>query len=372
MIESHELRCRLWLALADGVSLRGRKQLLNRYGSYAALHDAFPGDAGQVLAPRLLAKLGRLKAAGLERLVERLDALGIQVAFLQASQEYPLLLSQIADPPDLLFYKGTLIGEEERSIAIVGSRRETRYGRNNAQAIARGLAVEGVTIVSGLARGIDTAAHKGALEAGGRTIAVLGSGHSCLYPRENADLAERIVQSGGAIISELPPNTEPLAYHFPVRNRIVSGLSHGVLLVEAREKSGTLITVGHALDQGREVFALPGEVDAPGSQIPHRMIREGARLCTCAADILEDMGWISSSPVQEGTQEQMDLQVYSQFSGEAGLIQQALANEERSFEELLASTGLSITDLNSHLTLMELDGWVESLPGRSYRLKRKH
>jgi DNA processing protein len=372
MIESHELRCRVWLALADGVSLRARRLLLTRYGSYAALYDAFPGDAGKVLTPRLMEELARLKTAGLERLVDRLDALGIRVAFLNASQEYPALLAQIADPPDLLFYKGMLQADEGRAMAIVGSRRETRYGRTNAHAIARGLAAEGVTIVSGLARGIDTAAHKGALAAGGRTIAVLGSGHSCLYPQENAALAEQIVQSGGAVISELPPNTQPLAYHFPVRNRIVSGLSHGVLLVEAREKSGTLITVGHALDQGREVFALPGEVDAPGSQIPHRMIREGARLCTSAADILEDMGWRSAHPEQEGTQQQMDLSHSPQPEGEAGAIRQVLADEERSFEELLAATGLSTADLNTHLTLLELDGWVESLPGRSYRLKRRN
>ncbi len=319
MIENHELRCRLWLALADGVSLRARKLLLNRYGSYAGLYDAFLGDASQVLTPRLMEELGRLKAAGLERLVERLDALGIQVAFLSASPEYPALLAQIADPPDLLFYKGTLLGGEERAIAIVGSRRETRYGRNNAQAIARGLATQGVTIVSGLARGIDTAAHKGALAAGGRTIAVLGSGHSCLYPQENAALAEQIIQSGGAILTELPPNTQPLAYHFPVRNRIVSGLSHGVLLVEAREKSGTLITVGHALDQGREVFALPGEVDAPGSQIPHRMIREGARLCTSATEILEDMGWTPANTAQEAPRSRWICRLHPSWRGRRAL-----------------------------------------------------
>ncbi len=366
MLETREQLCRLWLSLCEGVSAKARALLIVRFGGFETLFDAFPRDCADILSSRAMEDLSSLKAAGLDKIALRLEQLGISIAFLGDERDYPSLLTSITEPPDLLFFKGRLTGQEERSIAIVGSRRETRYGRNQAHAIARDLAAKGVVIISGLARGIDTAAHLGALEAGGRTIAVLGSGLSNIYPIENKELAERILQGGGAIISELPPASEPLAYHFPVRNRIVSGLSHGLLLVEAREKSGTLITMGHALEQGREVFALPGEVDAPGSLIPHQMIREGARLCTCAQDIMEDMGWQSPQPSQT---EQIRLR-FEELSGVQGLIADSLQDEQKSFDELQAATGLSTSDLNTHITLMEMDGIIESLPGRLFKLCR--
>ena len=364
MLETREQLCRVWLALCEGISAKARAMLIVRYGGFEALFDAFPGDCINILSSRALEELAGLKAAGLDKIATRLETLGISIAYLGDDMIYPALLAGISDPPDLLFYKGRLTGQEERSIAIVGSRRETRYGRNQAHAIARDLAAKGIVIVSGLARGIDTAAHEGALDAGGRTIAVLGSGLSNIYPQENKSLVERILQGGGAIISELPPAAEPLAFHFPVRNRIVSGLSHGLLLVEAREKSGTMITVGHALEQGREVFALPGDVDAPGSLIPHQMIREGARLCTDAQDILEDMGWQEPEPAQT---EQMSL-VLENLSADQTLIAVALRDESKSFDELLMMTDLSVGDLNTHITLMEMEGILESLPGKVFRL----
>lgn len=366
MLETRAQLCRLWLALCEGVSAKARALLTVRFGGFEALFDAFPRDCTDILSPKTLEELASLKAIGLDKIALRLEQLGISVAFLGDEWDYPTLLTSIPDPPDLLFYKGRLSGQEERSISIVGSRRETRYGRNQAHTIARDLAANGIVIVSGLARGIDTAAHMGALDAGGRTIAVLGSGLSNIYPQENKELAERILQGGGAIISELPPAAEPLAFHFPVRNRIVSGLSHGVLLVEAREKSGTLITLGHALEQGREVFALPGEVDAPGSLIPHQMIREGARLCTCAQDILEDMGWQTPGPTQT---EQIGLR-FTGLSGEQGLIADFLQDEPKGYDDLLTATGLSASDLNTHITLMEMEGILEALPGRVFKLRR--
>ncbi len=366
MLETREQLCRVWLALSEGVSARARSLLIIRHGGFEALFDAFPRDCSDILNPRTLVELAGLKAAGLDKIALRLDMLGISIAFLGDDLVYPALLAGISDPPDLLFYKGRLSGQEERSIAIVGSRRETRYGRNQAHAIARDLAAKGVVIVSGLARGIDTAAHEGALDAGGRTIAVLGSGLSNIYPQENKDLVERILQGGGAVISELPPAAEPLAFHFPVRNRIVSGLSHGLLLVEAREKSGTMITVGHALEQGREVFSLPGDVDAPGSFIPHQMIREGARLCTDAGDILEDMGW---QVPETGKAVQMSLPLEN-LSAEQSLIAEALRDEPRAFDELLVLTDLSASDLNTQITLMEMSGLLEALPGRVFSLLR--
>ena len=353
----------LWLALSDSLTWQARQRLLEEPGAA----QVFACDDLSALVPDKAAReLHSLRSIGLDKAVLRLEQLGISWA-LQGENSYPQKLLHIIDPPHVIFYQGVLHNAPERTMAIVGSRRETRYGREQAHRIACELAQQGVTVVSGLARGIDTAAHRGALEGGGRTIAVLGSGLANLYPPENKDLAQEIIQAGGAVISELPPASEPLAFHFPVRNRIISGLSDAVLLVEAREKSGTWITVGHALAQGREVFALPGPVDAPGSALPHKLIREGARLCTCAQELMEDMGWM----MEQQAPEQLSFDVTSLTSVQRS-IYDALCAESHSFDELLALTALPVSDLNTQLTLMELDGLVETLPGRLFRLARTH
>ena len=300
MCDSRELLCRLWLAFAEGLTSKARQRILERFGSYERFFDSFPGGAEGLISQGGADELRKLKAFGLDRMLLRLQELGIAVSFLRDSADYPHLLSQIPDPPDLLFCQGSLTGEERPAIAVVGSRRETRYGRQQAFEIAKQLAMAGVTVVSGLARGIDTAAHKGALEGGGRTVAVLGSGLNRVYPEENKALAGRSAPPAG-LSSASCPNTPPLAYHFPIRNRIVSGLCHAVLLVEAREKSGTLITVTTLWSRGGGV-RLPGEVDAPGSLIPNRLIREGARLCTCAEDILRIWAGRGRQPRPPGRQ----------------------------------------------------------------------
>ncbi len=331
-------------------------------GAYQAF-EGFSASFQELVGSKAYEELAQLKREGLDALEETLEASRIQVLFSE-DKAFPRLLREIIDPPDLLFYKGTMENAEERALAIIGSRRETRYGREQARGIARDLARQGITIVSGLAYGIDHAAHQGALEAGGRTVAVLGSGLNNLYPKDHAPLAEKMIQSGGAVVSELPPHSQPLAYHFPFRNRIVSGLSQGVLLVEAREKSGTLITVGHALAQGREVFALPGPVDSPGSMVPHRFLREGARLATCAHDILEDMGWNKQA-------EQLTMPLPRSLPDLTNIQQRiydALCDESQSFESLLSSTGLSASELNTQLVILEMQGVTETLPGRQYRL----
>lgn len=364
MIENEELLARLWLSLCENLTASSRRKLSERAGGYAALYGGFPGSVGQELSGKAMDELLRLKQAGADKLLLRLEELGIDQCFW-GDKNYPELLKNIPDPPDVLFYRGTLPQGDYKAVSIVGSRRETRYGRNQAFSIARDLAAQGVVIVSGLARGIDTAAHKGALKAGGITIAVLGSGLNHIYPQENKDLAEEIAASGGAVVSELPPNTAPLAFRFPARNRIVSGLSQALLLAEAREKSGTLITVGHALDQGREVFAVPGEVDSPGSLIPNRMIREGARLCTGADDIMEDMGWIR----QNQAQRQISFQAFDISDAQAPIVA-ALRDEDKGFEELLDLTGLDAAALSREITMLEMEGAVIALPGRLYRLYR--
>lgn len=204
-------------------------------------------------------------------------------------EEYPLNLKTIADPPPVLYVKGELKKEDKFSIAIVGSRQATLYGLECSQHFAKELAGLGFTIVSGFARGIDTWAHKGALQAKGRTIAVLGSGFNFIYPQENMALLEEIILNGGAVISEFPCNSRPLSFNFPRRNRIISGLSLGVLVVEAAKKSGALITANLALEQNREVFCIPGRQDSFTSRGTNTLIKEGAKLVLDIEDILEEL-----------------------------------------------------------------------------------
>ncbi|MDD4080260.1 MAG: DNA-processing protein DprA [Eubacteriales bacterium] len=361
MAEERGRLCRVWLASSQSLGYKARGRLVETYGSAEAVFDRFSPDMLSIIGGKAYQELKRIRELGLPKLALAIERIGASVA-LPGDEAYPAVLDDIIDPPDVLFYQGVLYREERRAIALVGSRRETRYGREQAHKIARGLAENGVTVVSGLARGIDTAAHLGALEGRGRTIAVLGSGINNIYPPENRDLAERIISSGGAVISEFAPGAQPMAYHFPFRNRLVSGLCQAVMLIEAREKSGTLITVGHALAQGREVFALPGQVDVPGSRVPHQMLREGARLAASWEDILEDMGW--SGPAAKA--EQLEF-IPPDLTNEQRRIYDALCDEPLGFEELADRTSFGVMELNAQITLMELAGLIQALPGRVFR-----
>lgn len=202
---------------------------------------------------------------------------------------YPRMLREIPDPPGVLFTRGELLSGDAVAVGIVGTRRATHYGKQQAERLAGALARAGVTVVSGLARGIDTAAHRGALAAGGRTIAVLASGVLNIYPPENEGLAEEIAQQG-CVLSEAAPTMPPMSGMFPQRNRIISGMSLGVIVVEAAERSGALITARHAYEQNREVFAVPGQVTSRVSAGPHKLLRDGAKLVTCVDDVLEELG----------------------------------------------------------------------------------
>lgn len=362
MAEAREKLCQAWLSCSDSLGEKGRGQLMTRFGTARQVYDLFSGEVAQLIGEKAYSELAKLRDKGIDKLEQALTRDKISLC-MPGDGHYPEQLAQIPDLPPLLFYRGSLSKDVPRAIAIVGSRRETRYGREQAFRIARDLAASGVVIVSGLARGVDTAAHKGALAASGRTIAILGSGIKRIYPRENEELAEQIIATGGALVSEFAPKAEPLAYHFPIRNRLVSGFSHGVLLVEAREKSGTLITVGHALIQGREVFALPGPVDQPGSAVPHRMLREGARLITCAEDILEDMGWAQSS---QGVQTSF---VLPDLTNEERRLYDALCDEQKQFNELMRILNLQAQELNVLLTTLEMKNLIDSLPGRMFKVR---
>ena len=281
----------LLLALTPGIGPRLRKSLLAHFGSAEAVVSAAPSDLravagiGQKLSRNIISRRQELDLDA-----ELRDCRENGVTVLVESQPgYPQSIRTIPDPPGVLFVRGEWKPTDGIAVAIVGTRHATQYGLAQAERLATGLAHCGYTIVSGLARGIDAAAHRGALKANGRTIAVLGSGVLNIYPPEHVSLANEIV-SQGALMGENPPRSPPLSGAFPQRNRIITGLSLGVIVVEASERSGALISARHAMEQGREVFAVPGRVDSRMSRGCHKLIRDGAKLVETVDDVLEELG----------------------------------------------------------------------------------
>ena len=361
-----ELRM-IWLRFAPAGSWRALDALVDKMGGVSAVWDRFYGEeVRNALNGDAWAALEVIRRAGESRIVKMLDEIGAYAVGMNGAS-YPDRLRPLSCPPRALFCKGTLPADGAPAAAVIGARRDTRYGRQQAQKIARDLASAGVVIISGLARGIDTAAHLGALEGGGKTVAVLGNGISSVYPPENRELCRRIIASGGCVISEFPPDAAPLSYHFPIRNRIISALSDAVILIEARKKSGTASTIGHALDQGKEIFALPGNVDAPGSELPLTLLKEGAQMLTCAGDVLEAMGWTSGGRQMSMFDEEDALE--KETEGDA--ILKALLREDQTFEELLEITGLDASELSARLTILEIEGRIQRIGGRAYSAVRQ-
>jgi len=296
------------------------------------------------------------------RELDRLEKLGLGLLTLN-DESYPHNLKMIYDPPPILYIKGEIQERDGLSLAIVGSRSASAYGKDTTQRLARSLTERGFTIVSGLARGIDTAAHKGALKAGGRTLAVLGSGVDVIYPWENKRLAEEISERG-AVISEFPLGTQPEAPHFPSRNRIISGLSLGAIIIEASFRSGSLITARLALEQGREVFAVPGNVDSPWSKGTNRLIKEGAKLVTDTEDIIEEVLPQYEAPGKlksESPPEPEDLTL------EGKTILALLEASPVPIDSLIQETGFPSGQVSSLLLDLELKGLVKQLPGKTFK-----
>ncbi|SDF38631.1 DNA-processing protein DprA [Sporolituus thermophilus] len=282
---------RIYAAALQMVPGIGSSRLRNLIAFFGSAQQAWQANRGDLFLCRCLDEtscnnlLVHREKIDIHRLAERWRQAGICIC-LFTDHEYPPLLREIFNPPYVLFYRGRLPRTEELLIAIVGARRATSYGRNVAQMLGAGLAAAGIGVVSGAARGIDTAAHKGALQKG-PTYAVLGCGVDVCYPPENAKILAEIAETGG-IISEYAPGTPPHAGHFPARNRIINGMCRGVVVVEAGERSGALITVDYALEEGRDVFAVPGSIFSEGSKGVHRLLKQGAKLVTEVQDILEE------------------------------------------------------------------------------------
>lgn len=265
------------------------KRLWDSFGSGQKIISASNSQLRQVegISDSLARKIGACKDSNLDKELDLIKKHQVKIVIFK-DQDYPQNLKAIYDPPMVLYVKGHLSNQDNQAVAIVGSRLASFYGISCAEKIARELAELGITVVSGMARGVDTASHRAALKSGGRTIAVLGSGLCNIYPPENKDLFQKIADNG-AVISEFPMQTKPLAYNFPRRNRIISGLSLGTVVVEAARNSGALITAHAALEQGREVFAVPGKVDSANSRGVNELIQQGAKLTTGIKDILEEI-----------------------------------------------------------------------------------
>ena len=285
--------------------------------------------------------------------------LGAHVITAQ-DDEYPSALREIHDPPIVLYVRGRLTERDRHAVAVVGSRKATHYATECAKKLSFQIAYAGLTIVSGLARGIDTAAHQGALAAKGRTIAVIGSGLGCLYPPENAELAERIAVSG-AVVSEFPIDTAPDRQTFPIRNRIVTGASFGVLVVEAGANSGALISANLAAEQGRTLYAVPGRIDQPAGLGSNRLIQQGAKLVITVADILDDLPLVFRERPELPT-----AAAPAELTPNQQKVFDALGTEEASLDSVIVTSGLTAAAVSSTLLALEMRRLIKQLPGKRF------
>lgn len=290
---------------------------------------------------------------------QKLIKLGIRVITIY-DEDFPEKLIDLPGAPVILYYKGSLSGLKQNCVSIVGTRKMTSYGREVTEKFASELAGFGITIISGLARGIDTIAHKSSLDVRGRTIAILGNGLDTVYPLENTALAGEIEKNGGAIISEYPLGTPALPVNFAVRNRIVSGLSDAVLVIEGAEKSGTLLTAGHAAEQGKTVFAVPGQITSPLSAAPLLLLKNGARIATSTKDILDELDINIKIDKEKARQILPD-------DPEDKIIIDILTNEQLHLDELVRITGRKISEISARLTIMEMKGLVKNLGEGRYK-----
>ena len=350
-----------WLALRrlPGVGTRTQFDLLEHFGSIEAIFSASRGQLEKALVGKNEAIDALLTGPDENVLKSELEWLSEPGHHLLtwSSPDYPALLREIPDPPLVLYIAGERQLLSAQQLAIVGSRNPTPMGRENARAFAKSLAGAGLVITSGMALGVDSAAHRGALEAGGKTIAVAGTGLDRVYPARHRDLAHEIVKHG-ALVSEFPLGTPPLPENFPVRNRIISGLSLGTLVVEAALQSGSLITARMANEQGREVFAIPGSIHAPQARGCHALIRQGAKLVETAQDILEELGPLAGVALQ-AAHENMPPRLNSTMV----TLLEHIGHDPVSIDTLIERSGLTADAVSSMLLQMELNGLVANCPG---------
>ncbi len=361
----------LRLNLVPGVGPRMRQALLDHFGDAGSVLKARSHQLRQVpgIGPKLaLAILDQQDPSIAEAELARCREMGVKF-YIRGAEDYPKLLTEMFDPPTFLYCQGSIEPRDELALGIVGSRRCTPYGLRTAEKIATTLAMAGVTIVSGLARGIDGAAHKGALRGGGRTLAVLATGLSSIYPPEHNQLARQVSENGG-LITEMPLDQKPLAGLFPQRNRIISGLSAGVLIVEASKKSGALHTARHAMEQGREVMVVPGQIDSAASEGCHDLIRDGATLVRNADDILSAIGPLVQ-PVAITPKEEIHSPRELLLNEQEREVLNLITLEAQHLDQILRSATLDAPRVLSTLTVLEMKRFVRRLPG-GYLVRSSH
>lgn len=337
--------------------------LLNCFGTLQAAWGASQKQLAQIgLDSRAMSNLLTLRGKlDLPEEYAKIERLGAKLITL-ADDQYPALLKRLEDAPLVLYVRGELSAADDRALAVVGTRKATTYGRTVAHRLSKELAAQGITIISGLAHGIDSAAHQGALDGGGRTLAILGNGVDKIYPRDQLKLAEQIMRCG-AIISEFPLGMPPEKRNFPRRNRVISGLSLGVMVAEAPENSGALITASTAAEQGREVFAVPGNILNPMSRGSNRLIQEGAKLVMDVRDILEEFNIVHTT-VQTRTQTE---RIAPDNPVEAQILQQ-LGADPIHIDDLARTLGMPVQTVSSTLTILELKGLAQSVGNMQYSL----
>jgi DNA processing protein len=343
------------------LSPRKAADLVDRFGSPEAVFAASESELRSVegLTAKAIEKLLGPEPVNLARDLDALEGTDISLLTLR-DPEYPANLKQIHDPPIVLYVRGDVRESDRFFVGIVGSRRASIYGKSMTERIAKDLSNRGICVVSGGARGIDASAHNGALAAGGRTIAVLGCGIDVAYPSEHKQLFSQIAESG-AVVSEFPPGTRPEAWRFPARNRIISGLSLGTLVVQAPTDSGALITAKFAAEQGRDVFALPGNVDDIRNEGSHALIRDGAVLVTSAEHVLEFLGVTGS----EQTRPQLTFS-FDSLTAEERLLVELLSLQPKHVDDIIQESNLPSPTVISTMTMLEMKGIVKRVPGNAY------
>ncbi len=349
------------LSKVPGVGAARVRRLLDHFGSAETAWHATLGDmlSAGLDAKSAISLVETRRTTSVDADLEQLEKLGGR-ALSWEDEEYPQRLKEVGGMPPVLYVLGEITPQDTWAVGIVGTRRATHYGREATERIVAGLVEAGVSVVSGMARGIDSVAHKAALNVGGRTLAVLGSGIDVIYPPENRNLARQLIDEGlGAIIAEYPLGTLPEPANFPPRNRIISGLSLGVLVVEAAAKSGALITVEFALEQGRDVFAVPGPITNKLSEGTNNLIKKGAKCVTCAADILEELD------LNMVTEHVEAVRALPTDPTERMLLEH-LQDNTRHIDDLTNLTSLPASTVSAVLTMMELKGLVRCIGGMQY------
>jgi DNA processing protein len=362
VLPDDETLATLQLTMVPGIGSRTWQQLLAAFEFPSRILSAGNHELGEVpgVGPKLTKAIRSSTRDAAVREWERCRELGVEL-ILRGAERYPAALGRIIDPPPLLYCRGGLQPADELAVAIVGSRRCTLYGKQTAERIAGGLSRAGFTVVSGLARGIDAAAHQGALNAGGRTIAVFATGLQQVYPPEHRDLAGEIARQG-ALLTESPLDQAPLPGLFPQRNRIVSGMSLAVVVVEASRSSGALHTARHALEQNREVLAVPGRIDTDHSLGCHDLIRDGVTLVRGIDDVLEALGPLTK-PVQRTSTEVVHHPAELKLTDQERTVLNLIGAEATAIDEVVRSAGLETNQVLTTLTMLEMRQLVRRLPG---------